>query len=282
MHVQIRSTSVLDATLPLLEKRCADTDVPLRRRVFYESCENAGLPGNVRIVRALADDLEHIRPTDVWLRIIADQVASGDKFPTEQLDHGLAALRLADAYVRRSAADAAVAASLCQAVALLLPHASIAEWGEWEMSDHRDFDPATSLLDHCRLVGRYSPLTMVTRVSAHYASWVQPFVDLSVDFAALDYLCTNIVASVQGKRGVRGLAEHWRSCDTNAHEVPDLGDALNTLAESVWAQWHDLQHGITDPWHSVMNEQFNDAINFAAALFTNFEGDSDGRSDLGS
>lgn len=268
MRVQIKSTSVLSAWLPMVEQACADTVDQHRKDAFFRACSAEGLPATHRIVRTLAEDLTRIRPPDVWLRIIASHLtqAQRDLFPLTALDHGLSTLRLADAYVRRSNADVEVSACLLDAVARQMPYPAVERWYDWHSQRAHILAPDDEdVLSICSDAGRYAPLSMVTKVCSHYGDWSARFTTLVENLGALEYCGSEIVAWRRGNRGDPRLSGRWLQTHPTTEEHSIIEAALNMFAENVYVKWSSTRICISPEWLPLLDETISAAIQFAVS-----------------
>lgn len=267
MRVQIKSTSVLSAWLPMVEQACADAIDQDRQDAFFSACSAEGLPATHRIVHTLAEDLTRIRPPDVWLRIIASHLtrAQRDLFPLTALDHGLSSLRLADAYVRRPNADVEVSACLLAAVARQMPYPDVERWYDWHSHRAHSLAPDDEgVFSICSNAGRYAPLSMVTKVCSNYdGAWSAKFTPLVESLGALEYCGSEIVAWRHGHRGDPRLSGRWLLTPPTTDEHSIIEAALNVFAENVYVNWHSTRTCVSSEWLPLLDETLSAAIQFA-------------------
>lgn len=266
MRVQIKPTSVRSPWLPRVEQVCADAVDQDRQEAFMSACSAAGLPAGHPVVHILASDLIHIRPPDVWLRIIASHLTHEERktFPLTLLDHGLSSLRLADAYANRPNSDPKVTERLLAAVALQLPYPSVESWRGFRANREFGATEGVDAFEICGAAGRYAPLSMVTLVSSHFGSWATQFTSLAEQLGALDYCATEIMLWRRGKARHPKLSAQWVQNAPKREECSIIEAALNSFAESVFEGWHSTKSSVSAEWLPLLDETISASIQLAA------------------
>lgn len=265
MRVQIKPTSVRSPWLPTVEQACADAVDRDRQDAFMSACSAAGLPAHHPVVQILANDLTHIRPPDVWLRIIASHLTPAEQktFPLKTLDYGLSSLRLADAYANRPNADPEVTDRLLAAVGLQMPYPSVERWRTWRNSS--TFAPSNEddVFTICRTAGRYAPLSMVTVVSSAFGDWATRFTSLAEQVGALEYCTSEIMYWRRGKARHADLSGRWVHTAPAIEERSAIETALNVFAENVFEGWHSTKSCVSEEWLPLLDETIAAAIQLA-------------------
>lgn len=253
----------------MVERACADAVDQDRQEAFMSACSAAGLAARDPVVQILASDLTHIRPPDVWLRIIASHLTHEqyETFPLKSLDYGLSSLRLADLYANRPNADPDIADRLLAAVELQLPYSPVERWRAWHANRRAVAFNDGDVFSICRTAGSYAPLSMVNSVSSHFGDWASRLTPLIEQLGALDYCASEIMLWRRGKSGNAGLSARWVEAAPATAERSAIEAALNSFAESLSESWLSTRSYVSEEWLPVLEERISAVIRLAVVAY---------------
>ncbi|MEO5316315.1 hypothetical protein PV772_19720 [Pseudarthrobacter sp. CC12] len=267
MKVKVTSRTAGGAWVGRVESLFPDTCAEKRKAMFLDACDKGGLSRENRVVRVLMEDLQFIRPEDVWFRVLSGEQENGFYNGAEQrLDAALAALRIVSAYADRRTAAPELVEKLVDVPATIVcrPGGAIDEWRHFQLERLADWNSCSDEAITNGHSSRFTPLAVSTVVCAIEYHTAEPVVRATQQFAALESISRELFAWARGDVRRRGFATRWLKHPPTDSEFYSAISIANESAEELLRQWHEAKPYVGTAWAALLEDQVWDAIRFAA------------------